>query len=49
MGEPCSCSRDMTGFFPAGTIKPLDRFALQGIHNEQTIFSLVLSRTRAGE
>jgi adenylate cyclase len=43
------CSREVVGFFPADTIKPLGSFALQGIPDKQTIFSLVLPHARAEE
>jgi hypothetical protein len=42
MKQVAVCSREMAAFFPADTIQSLGSFVLQGIPNEQTIFSLAL-------
>jgi adenylate cyclase len=49
MKQIAVCSREMAAFFPADTIKPLGSFVLQGIPNEQTIFSLVSPHTHFRE
>ncbi|MGF9761823.1 hypothetical protein AAII07_42245 [Microvirga sp. 0TCS3.31] len=45
MEQIAVCSRQVAVFFPADTIKPLGSFVLQGIPNEQTIFSLTPPHT----
>ena len=47
MKQIAVCSREMAAFFPADTIRPLGSFVLQGIPNEQTIFSLVSPHTHS--
>jgi hypothetical protein len=44
-----ACAPEAAELLLAETIKPLGRFASQSIQNEPTIFSLVLSWTRARE
>jgi hypothetical protein len=44
-----ACAPEAAELLLAETIKPLGRFAPQSIQNEPTIFSLVLSWTRARE
>jgi adenylate cyclase len=45
MEQIAVCSRQVAALFPAGTTKPLGSFVLQGIPNEQTIFSLIPPHT----
>ncbi|MPR13372.1 hypothetical protein FS320_41770 [Microvirga tunisiensis] len=49
MDQSAVCSREMAAFVPADTIRPLGNFVLQGIPNEQTIFSLVPLHPQFGE
>jgi adenylate cyclase len=49
MDQSAVCSREMAAFFPADTIRPLGNFVLQGIPNQQTIFSLVPLHTQFGK